>query len=168
MLNLVGTILRILSEDEEELNRRFIENIIPASQLMKCKTLMEMKDKMLQIIKNICDYELTLQEHTDYKIRDAVKQIVIENYYKPSFGIGSIADIIGKSPYYISKIFKIQTGEGILDFINSVRIEKAKELLKNNEFTQEIIAEKVGFTNVRTFQRTFKKLEGITPGKLKN
>ena len=166
MLNLVGTILKTIREIDDEADRSFFENIIPASQLMKCRTLMDMKDKMLQIVRNICDYKLNRHEDIDYKVRDAVKQIVNENYSNPNFSIGTISDIIGKSPNYISRIFKIQTGEGLLDYINSVRIENAKELLKNNRFTHELVAERVGFTNIRTFYRVFKKLEGVTPGKL--
>lgn len=166
VLNIVGTIIKTLSEAEDVSESGFTDNIKLASQLMKCKTLVEMKRKTIYIVKNACDINRTRHEQVDYKIRDTIQQIVAENYAEPNFGIGSLADFIGKSPYYVSRIYKDQTGEGILDLINRVRIENAKELLNEN-LTQEVIAEKVGFTNVRTFQRAFKKIEGTTPGKLK-
>jgi AraC-like DNA-binding protein len=166
VLNMAGAIIKTLSETEEERNSEFLESVDLAGQLMKCNTLVEMKKMMQCIVEKACDIERKRHESTDYKMKDTIRQIVADNYTDPGFGIGSIAEAIGKSPYYISRIYKDQTGEGILDLINRVRIEKAKELLKQ-DLTQELIAEKVGFTNVRTFQRVFKKIEGTTPGKLK-
>lgn len=166
VLNIAGMIIKTLSEAEEEHESEFLECVNLAGQLIKCNTLVEMKKKMQGIVEQACYIERKRHESTDFKIKDTIRQIVADNYTDPGFGIGSIAESIGKSPYYVSKIYKDQTGEGILDLINRVRIEKAKELLKQ-ELTQELIAEKVGFTNVRTFQRVFKKIEGTTPGKLK-
>ena len=44
----------------------------------------------------------------------------------------------------------METGGGILDFINRIRVEKSKELLREDGMTQEQIAERTGFSNIRT------------------
>lgn len=167
MMNLVGTVMKTFRAAEDEDNRKFIEKTDPARQLMACRTLTEMKNMMAHIIQEVCRYNGSQRAHTGSTIRDTVRRLVHENYADSSFGIGGIASVIGKTPYYISKIFKEETGEGILEYLNGTRVEKAKELLKNGSFNQNQIAEKVGFTNVRTFQRVFKKREGVTPGKIK-
>jgi YesN/AraC family two-component response regulator len=87
------------------------------------QSLMEIKNKVLEIIKEVCLYkESNLQQHV-FKIRDYVREIVKSNYSDVNFGIVAIAEKLGKSPYYISKVYKEETGEGILDYINFIRIE---------------------------------------------
>lgn len=54
-----------------------------------------------------------------------------------------------------------------MDYIARLRIEKAKEYIDSSDIPMSDIAEKVGFNNVRTFLRTFKKFEGITPSQYK-
>lgn len=71
------------------------------------------------------------------------------------------------TPAYMSRLFKERTGYGLLDYINKVRIEKAKVLLNENSYSIQEIALKVGFVNSNTFIRSFKKAEGITPGSYK-
>ena len=68
-------------------------------------------------------------------------------------------------PRYISKVFKDDTGEGLLDCINRIRIQEAKKIMQNKELVLEDIAGQVGFTNVNSFIRVFKKYEEMTPGK---
>lgn len=100
-----------------------------------------------------------------HRIRDAVYAIVKENYSDQNLSVNYIASEIGNHPNYVSKMFKEQTGEGIGEYINKYRVEKAKELLVKGELSPEEIAERVGYSNLRTFYRAFKKIEGVTPGK---
>lgn len=79
--------------------------------------------------------------------------------------VSTIADRFDLHPNYLSRLFKQQVGIGLLDYINMVRIEEAKKLLKSEYGNLETIARKVGYTNVKTFTRVFTKTEGITPGK---
>lgn len=69
------------------------------------------------------------------------------------------------TPAYLSKLFKNEKGESVSEYINKVRIDKAKELLSNPNYRIEDISEMVGFGSVRTFNRTFRALTGISPSK---
>lgn len=102
-----------------------------------------------------------------YRIRDTVYRLVEENYADQNLCINFIAEKIGNHPNYISKMFKEQTGEGVGEYINRFRIDKAKELLVQGKLTPKEIAEKTGYSNVRTFYRAFKKITGDTPGNYK-
>ena len=75
-----------------------------------------------------------------------------------------ISDYFDMNLSYMSSLFKKQTGIGLLTYITDIRIEKAKEILRNSDDTLDVIAEKVGYTNVRTFSRIFMKSVGKTPG----
>ena len=65
------------------------------------------------------------------------------------------------------KIVKQETGKSLLDLINNARIEKAKVLLRETSMYIKEIAEDVGYNNVQSLTRFFKKYEGITPGEFR-
>jgi AraC-like DNA-binding protein len=163
---LVSNVLRSICADEEEMNRQ-LRNEAWIEQLTNCKTIMEMKEPVLRMLKSAMESEFATHGGRKNQLSAMVQDYVKHHYAEPLLSIGSIAEAVGKSPYYVSKIFKMETGSGILDFINKVRIDKAKVLLRDTNFTQEQIADQVGLTSVRTYQRVFKKVEGVTPGQFK-
>jgi YesN/AraC family two-component response regulator len=55
-----------------------------------------------------------------------------------------------------------------VDYLYKIRIEEAKQLLKETPYTIESIATKVGFLNSNAFIKAFKNNEGITPGAYRN
>ncbi len=65
---------------------------------------------------------------------------------------------------YLGRIFKTETGEFFTDYLNKVRIDKAKELLLNTNLKASDISVKVGFVNNNYFYTIFKKYTGINPG----
>lgn len=82
--------------------------------------------------------------------------------------LNDIADEMGLSVTYVSKIFKNNLGVKYIDYVNSSRIEKAKSLLKDTMVPIKEVGFKVGFNNIQTFIRVFKKYEGITPGQFRD
>lgn len=167
MFDLISTILKAFNEIEKPGDKSYFESLNPIGELMKCRTILEIKNKILQILKDSCDYLSNTGGQTNYKIRDIIINIIENNYRDPNLGINSIADEIGRNGHYISRVFKEQTGESIVGYINKFRIQKAKELLKENKWNQEEISSQVGYVNVRTFQRAYKKQEGTSPGRVK-
>jgi two-component system response regulator YesN len=77
-----------------------------------------------------------------------------------------IADNFSITPQYLSKFFKEHIGVNYVEYINSKRIEKAKEYLEKNEFIKDA-ASKSGFENMGNFIKVFKKLVGVTPSEYK-
>jgi YesN/AraC family two-component response regulator len=161
----VAGIFRGVSANEEEYNTRIEENFNLISQLMNCRSILEMKEIILKLITDMIVKYNPMHEKKTNQLCDIVKSYVHQHYADPLLSFNTIADISGKSPYYVSKMFKMSTGSGLLDYINKVRINEAKLLLLNEKMTQDQVAERVGFTNVRTFQRVYKRVEGISPGK---
>ncbi|GHT63869.1 putative HTH-type transcriptional regulator YtdP [Spirochaetia bacterium] len=165
VLSLTAQLLRNVCADEEELNRFLDRNGEGIAQLVKCKTIMDMKEPMLRLLKCAIDTEASPEKKN--QLGAVIQNYITSHYTDPLLNIESIAEAVKKSPYYISKKFKMETGSGILDFINKVRIDNAKALLQDTGLTQAQVAEKVGFTSVRTYHRAFKKMEGVTPGQFK-
>lgn len=67
------------------------------------------------------------------------------------------------STAYLGQLFKNETGDMFTNYINNIRIEKAKELLSTTNMKASEISELVGYPNANYFYRIFKKLTGISP-----
>ena len=84
------------------------------------------------------------------------------NFYN-KISLNTISNEIGISPSHLSRSFKKETNLTITEFINKVKIEEAKFLIKQNELSITDIALKVGFENHNYFCSVFKKLTSYTP-----
>lgn len=94
-------------------------------------------------------------------VRDAMKYIGA-NYMK-NITLGDVAKQVNVSRTYFSQIFKEETGENYIDYLNKIRIQKAKELMKFNRYKSYEISERVGFQDSSYFSKIFKKIENKTP-----
>lgn len=100
---------------------------------------------------------------------EKVKNGIQENLLDVNLSVASLAELLNITPSYLSRFFKRNTGMGVLEYIHECRIEKAKEIMSENpEAKAKEVAEKVGFANLATFIRVFKKKEGITPGQFRD
>ncbi|MBA2938687.1 AraC family transcriptional regulator [Paenibacillus sp. CGMCC 1.16610] len=87
----------------------------------------------------------------------------IEKHYEKDLYLEVIANEIGLSAKYVSRMFKETTGTNISDYISLIRIAKAKELLAHTDIKISDIADQIGIFSRTTFLRLFKKHEGISP-----
>jgi YesN/AraC family two-component response regulator len=90
------------------------------------------------------------------------------NNYKLNIDTTSIADSIGLSYSSVGRIVKNKTGKNVLEYINGLRIEEAKRLLRQTNMNMMDIAINIGYNNDQSFARFFKKYEGVTPGEFRN
>ncbi|MGC5772882.1 AraC family transcriptional regulator [Paenibacillus pabuli] len=87
----------------------------------------------------------------------------VENHYQESITLKDVADYIGFSPYYFTKFFKKNTGMTFVTFLNEYRINKAKWILLNENYSITEVAEEAGFSSVKTFHHFFKEATGTSP-----
>lgn len=92
-------------------------------------------------------------------------QHIGENLSDYSLGVGSLSDEVHMSISALSRSFKQKTGVNLLDYINQQRINEVSRLLKETNKTLNEIAADVGYVNISTLNRNFKKYMGTTPGK---
>ena len=86
-----------------------------------------------------------------------------------ALSVGRLAGIACISPFHFCRVFKKYTNKSPMQFVNHVRIEKAKEFLTNNSRTMPVslIANTVGFYDSSNFNKHFKKATGLTPSAFK-
>lgn len=96
---------------------------------------------------------------------DEIAAIVEREYTNPDLSVSFIADRMQQNPRTLSAKFIKKTGNGLLDYIHKVRIEKAKELLTTGGRSVQEVTYLTGYENPNTFIRIFKRYSGITPGR---
>ncbi len=87
----------------------------------------------------------------------------IQEHYSEPVTLNEVAENIYVSTFYISRMFKKELGKSFVDYLNDVRVEKAKELLKDIKYKTYEVAEIVGISDPHYFSKLFKKYSGMTP-----
>ena len=118
--------------------------------------------KMTEACRNIA----TKREEKSSSVVEKAKEYISSRYNK-DMSLDDVSREVNISPYYFSKIFKEETGTNFIEYLTNVRIEKAKELLKDTEYTMKEICSMVGYQDPNYFSRSFKKNVGVTPTEYK-
>jgi YesN/AraC family two-component response regulator len=91
----------------------------------------------------------------------------LQDHYREEIVLKDMSHDFGISYSYMRKIVYDLTGKSMIDYLNQLRIEKAKELLLDTDLTIKQIAAEVGYFNVQSFNRFFRKYEGMPPSSYK-
>lgn len=166
MFNLINIMLVTISENTT-IDNDYIESLNIDTQLFKCKSISELQEKMMFIIDKLDKYIEEKKEINYNGLLQNIINFIDINISNVDLSVSMIADNFNISIVNLSKFFKKNTGIGMLDYINKLRIEKAKMIIKVEDLSIKEIGERVGYYNSAAFIRVFKKYEGITPGKHK-
>lgn len=98
-------------------------------------------------------------------VRQAL-QYIGDNYAQ-DISLDTVAEQIGISPFYLSRLFKAERGETFVEYLTGVRMKAATRLAKETRLSIREIAERTGYGNPTYFCRVFKKYTGSTIGDLR-
>jgi len=93
---------------------------------------------------------------------ERAKNFLKDNYDK-KVGLADISQELCLSPKYLSRIFKEKTGMGFSDYRLKIKMEMAGELLATTSLSVQELSDKLGYKNLESFVRMFKKMTGETP-----
>lgn len=158
MFDLTSTIVKTVQE---------ISVNQPVEKLFECETIKELQKEITNILLSVCSQIQSKMSNRTHELSKNIMEFIHIHYLDPNLNIAMVADHFEITPTYMSKLFKEQTGEGMLDYINKTRLEKAKELLKDAKLSISETAVKVGYANSNALIRSFKRYEGVTPGQYK-
>ncbi len=112
------------------------------------------------------ELKLLLEEKRNTKhdnLIQTINNIITSSYASMDLCLNGIADKLAMNPSYLGRVYRQKTLKALPDYITEVRINKAKELLQNTQYSIAEISEKIGFANSSYFYKTFKKYNGVTP-----
>ena len=109
--------------------------------------------------------EMTDMEDSDNSAEDTVTKILTycSEHFTENITIKSISEALYLSPSYVSKIFSQKLRYGFREYINALRINMARSLLKNPEKRITDIMLSCGFANQSSFNRVFREICGVSP-----
>ena len=107
-------------------------------------------------------------ENAEYSasVRNAI--YFMEQHYPESLTLADVADHVGLSSEYLSRLFREETGVKFVVYLNNLRLKHALRLLETTNLKVYEIAEKVGYSNLSYFSTVFKKNFGQNPFDYKN
>ncbi|MCP1109508.1 response regulator transcription factor [Ohessyouella blattaphilus] len=92
----------------------------------------------------------------------AIKSYIAHNY-SGDLSLDTLAGSVYLSPSYLSRLFKRETGENLSSYVQNLRVEEAKILLRTTTLKTYEVAERVGIPDPVYFSRIFKKITGTKP-----
>ncbi|MDD5258861.1 MAG: response regulator [bacterium] len=118
----------------------------------------EIIDKVLDSKKGLPDFAAS--DITDKIVR--VKYFIEKNCFK-KVTLEDAAAAVCLSPKYLSRVFKEQTRRGFNDYKLAIKMDKAKDLLLETGYNVNQVSDRLGYENVESFIRQFKKMAKTTP-----
>jgi len=149
-------------KEEYQLMRQAFEDMRAA---LKTFDTLDSLHHTLYAILEACSEQLeeVRNSRSRYGMLQEVKELIEQDYANPNLSLDYLSERFAINAKYLSRLFKEAFGENFLDFLMSVRIRTAKELLLTEEHSITEIGERVGYPNAATFRRVFRKMEGLSP-----
>ena len=162
ILELAVVLSRAAVEGTADLEMILGLNFEYIQELGKIKSIEEL---CIWVVKVLDRFTESVYENRNIKNVDIIRKTreFIRANYKKKIKLIDISKAIYLSPYYLSHIFKKETGSTLLEYLTKVRIEEAKYLLENTQWNTTQIAFEVGCSDQSYFCKVFKKSEAISP-----
>ncbi|MDI3508158.1 MAG: two-component system, response regulator YesN [Clostridiales bacterium] len=124
--------------------------------------IQEIKTSMLAWMKTISQNIKARKDTVLNEIIRHVEDFIAQNYNR-DITMDDVAREVNMSYHYFSKFFKEQTGRNFVDYLSSLRIQKAEELLADPSRSIKDVCYSVGYNDPNYFSKLFKKYTGKTP-----
>jgi two-component system response regulator YesN len=111
------------------------------------------------------DWVKHCKDYTDQSVKQAIRRAseYMGNNYMKNITLTKMAEMSNISPSYFRYLLKQYTGLSFVNYLNQIRIDKAKQLLLESDIKIYEVSEMVGFASLSYFNRTFKGISGKTP-----
>lgn len=131
------------------------------AKIYDAKSLETMKQVVMEYLQGM---EGRMEENdSDHRLVYLAKQLVGERYQDVSLGVSAIADELHVSLAYLSRLFKLETGQPLVKYITNYRMEQAKYFLETSNMKIGDVAAHVGYLNTSYFISLFRTKEGCSP-----
>jgi YesN/AraC family two-component response regulator len=166
-LHLFHAIIRTLYKGGFALSDIIGSDADPCARMEQFATKQEIHNYIVGICLQICKHTADLRADKNQRIVWEVKSY-IEEHFNKDFGLEHLSERVKCSSTYINRLLKQYTGSTFYNLLTEKRIVRSKQLLSLQDWTVGQISSEVGYNNVHSFIRAFKRSEGVTPGQYRD
>jgi AraC-like DNA-binding protein len=98
---------------------------------------------------------------------EKAKSYILDNI-ADAITVKDVADHVGLSAEYFTKLFKKETGQSIKEYITLMKVEAAKNMLAHSNISVGMVALELGYSNFSHFSQVFRKYENVTPSEYRS
>ncbi|GBG09706.1 DNA-binding response regulator [Paenibacillus agaridevorans] len=154
---------RLVIEQEGDWKQLYADRYGETDWIAEMKSQEKAEEELTQLCESISEFlRKTRETPPDSEIGGVVAYI--RSHYWEDINLKKIAGMFYITSGYLGQLFKKETGKYFNDFINEIRVEAAKQLLRDPRWSIADIAEKVGYKNTNHLYLHFKNYAGISPG----
>lgn len=130
--------------------------------VLQQETVAELQEWLSGYLLQVCGVITARRQSRPGGVIERIRRF-IEDHYSRDLSVTQIAEEVYLSPTYASLLYKQETGETLFEYLTKVRIDRAKELLRNPQYKFYEISEAVGYSDPSHFSKLFKRITGLTP-----
>lgn len=129
--------------------------------LEHCRNIDELKEFVFETVSGLREQQASFGGAN----RDVITSIktYVNDHFSENIKLSDIAAYVNFNASYLSELFKNETGENFSKYLMSIRIDRAKNYLRNGKYNYKDVPSMVGYNDNRHFNRIFKDIVGITP-----
>lgn len=156
---LISTLVRAIQD-----TRKNNASINIADNIKLEKPIDEFFSKVIQVAVELCNAN-TEPDHseTDDTLADLLIAFIHKHMGEQDLSCVNICEHFNISRYHLNKYLQEKTGIGFTGYLETLRLEKAVELLEDSDLTIQKISNRVGYVNSKTFRAVFKRSFGYSP-----
>lgn len=155
-------IIRVLLSERKGNDAQF-DDLYNVFILSKCSNMQDFNDLLKNVCLTIIDKRADISSGKSDVVQKAMTYME-QNYQDAEMTMNTLAEHLGISLSLLSVEFKKATNISPSNYLASLRVEKAKELLKSTDMLIKDISLAVGYEDLHVLNRWFKKYTGMTPG----
>ncbi|OPH50694.1 DNA-binding response regulator [Paenibacillus ferrarius] len=168
LLEILTCILKAAKDSNLNVDEVFGDNFVPFTEINKFTSLEAAKHWLVDLCANMMNHIATDRQYTYKNLVEMAKDYTRSHYHEGDININKVCGHLHISAGYFSSIFKKETKMTFVNYLNHIRMEAAKELLRSTDMKALEIAEKVGYADANYFSFSFRKNVGISPKEYRN
>lgn len=132
----------------------------PFNVVFQLKTI----DELISLLKNVVCKNVDYMLLEDESLNPLIHKLLgyIERNYAKDLSLKTLSLTFNVNAAYLGQLFKKETGEIFSNYLNNIRVRKARELFLTTNLKANEVAVKVGYADANYFYRLFKKMTGVS------
>lgn len=139
---------------------------LTSDRVFSYKDMQALRDMLIEVFAEMTD-QLKGQSASQSNRTAAAAMQIVDARYMENLTLDDIAEELNFSIFYLSKLFKKQTGMTFTEYLTKCRVEKAKEFLSEGKMSVKEVAFATGYHSQGYFSKIFRKYTGVSPSEYK-